>query len=264
MLNYTDSRLTLTVDPTAAAVTSLCLDGVERLVAPSPLFCVQLRDADGNAIVLHAKDAQRCEQRTDGLRYSDFSMPAAHSVAVDVRFTAEDGEMAVWVSVTPGADALAPEWVDVLPLTLPTLADNTPAGGRILFPYNEGVLVSNIELRQSSIFPSMAPEYPSSGSYPVFPNMVGSQLLAYLWEDCGLYLATHDATRAPKGIDFYPENGGVTLRFRMFCGCDIGESYQMPAPLTIARCNGRWESAAERYRAWFASSLPPRDRKSVV
>ena len=114
MLNYTDSRLTLTVDPTAAAVTSLCLDGVERLVAPSPLFCVRLRDADGNAIVLHAKDAQRCEQRTDGLRYSDFSMPAAHSVAVDVRFTAEDGEMAVWVSVTPGADALAPLWAKIL------------------------------------------------------------------------------------------------------------------------------------------------------
>jgi hypothetical protein len=220
-----------------------------------------LRDKAGDAILLHAKDARHCEQHADTLLYSDFSVPEAQNVAVTVRIAPNDGEAAVWVSVDPGSDALCPEWVDVLPLTLPPLVGTAPGGGRILFPYNEGVLVSDANQRQSDIFPSMEPEYPSLGSYAVFPNMISSQLLAYLWEDAGLYLAVHDATRAPKGIDFAPDGDGVTLRFRMFCGCRMGECYHMPAPLTLARCESRWEDAAERYRTWFGSHLPPRVAK---
>ena len=258
MMIYTFSHLTLRVDPQAAALTSLCLDGKERLVAPCPLFSARLRDADGAPVLLCAKDAGGCEITADGLIYRDFSVPGAQSVTATVRFSDADGACGVWVTLDPGSDALCPEWVDVLPLTLPTLAANALGGGRILFPYNEGVIVSDIAQRESEWCRSMQPEYPSSGAYPVFPNMVSSQLLAYLWEDDGLYLAVHDETRAPKGIDFYPEVGGVTLRFRLFCGCRMGQRYEMPAPLTLARCDGRWESAAERYRTWFADHLPPR------
>jgi hypothetical protein len=48
------------------------------------------------------------------------------------------------------------------------------------------------------------------------------------------------------------EAGGVALRFRLFCG---GEG-EMEYPLVLSCVEGRWESAAERYRRWFEEHLP--------
>ncbi|MBR5615787.1 MAG: hypothetical protein IKW66_03105, partial [Clostridia bacterium] len=138
---------------------------------------------------------------------------------------------------------------------MPKLEENG-GGGRILFPYNEGALVSNMETREESSFCHCEPEYPSRGSFAVFPNMVCSQMLAYLWGDFGLYMGAHDAARGVKGVDFYAVEDGVAMQFRLFCGVDFGQTYEPDFPVVWAVVDGNWESAAERYRRWFESALP--------
>lgn len=250
-------NLNLTVDFTKRTVTSLRLAGKERLGAPSPLFRIQLLDRAGAATQCSAYDAAACRETADGATYTDFV--AVPGLKVQVHLTNENGEAAWRIDVTPGDTDHLVEWVDFPLVTLPTLTENDPEnGGSILFPYNEGALVSNIELRENSHLRHMEPRYPSEGCFPVFPNMVCTQMLGYIWHDVGLYLGAHDPARGVKGIDFFPTHGGVTMQMRLFCGVTYGETYRQGYPIVWAAVDGSWESAAERYRSWFAENLPPR------
>lgn len=250
----------LTVDFAQKTVTSFVLAGKERLCAPSPLFRVQLLDRTGTPTIYSAYDAATCTETADGAVYTNFAdMPG---LTVQVHLTSENAEANWRIDVTPADTEHLVEWVDFPLITLPTLVENDPAkGGSVLFPYNEGALVSNIELRESSHLRHMEPRYPSEGCFPVFPNMVCTQMLGYIWSDVGLYMGAHDPARGVKGIDFFPENGGVTMQMRLFCGVSYGESYCQDYPIVWAAVEGSWESAAERYRSWFDENLPPRVHK---
>lgn len=253
-------NMSLTIDFETGTVTSLQIGGKERLAGSTPLFRVNLLDEKGTAREYTVYDAAECRRTEDGAVYTGFaSMPG---LEVQVHITAENGEAAWRVEVTPGSEDWLAEWVDFPLITLPELKENNPGGGSILFPYNEGALVSDLAKRESSHLRHMNPSYPSEGCYPVFPNMVCSQMLAYIWQDAGLYMGAHDEKRGVKGIDFYPgANGGVTMQMRLFCGVDAGERFCQNYPIIWSAVEGKWESAAERYRDWFAAALPSRAAK---
>ena len=240
-------NLSLVVDFAAGCITSLIVRGQERLVAKAPLFTIRLRDRAGEAKILSIADAKKCTETKTGALYTDFS---GANLSVEVFLTEEQGEAAWRISATPGNDGYFVEWVDFPPITLPKLAENNPqgTGGKILFPYNEGVLISDIDLREGMWMQHTDAEYPSLGCFTIFPNMVCSQMLAYLWEDAGLYVGAHDEKRSVKEIDFLKETDGVTLRMRLFCGTDFGQAFAMDYPIVFAATEGHWESAAERYR----------------
>lgn len=250
----------LSVDFQKGEIASLMIRGSERLGASSPLFCFCLRDREGKAYQFTAYDARACTKTGEGAIYTDFPV---NDVAVHV-YLREEGQEAAWrIAVTSVSANYFVEWVDVPLITLPKLEENNTCknGGSILFPYNEGALVSDIRCRERSWFHHSDAEYPSKGSYAVFPNMICSQMLAYLWKDAGLYIGAHDEERGVKEIDFYEENGGVTLRFRLFCGTDFGEDFTTEYPIIFAVTDGNWEAAAERYRQWFERALPPNVKK---
>ena len=247
-LNLKD--LTLSVNFQIGAITSLVICQRERLAARVPLFRARLRDEDGSAVMITAYDANTCVETEDGALYDGFSLA---DVSVRVTLRNEDGEAAWRIAITPKSNRYFVEWVEFPPITLPTLKENNRDGngGEILFPYNEGVLVSDINTHKYD-----KAEYPSKGSYCVFPNMVCSQMLAYLWEDAGLYIGAHDERRGVKDIDFIKEGDGVTLRFRLFCGTNFGEQFETDYSIIFSAIGGKWEAAAERYRKWFESTLP--------
>ena len=260
MLTMQLSNMVLTVDFAAGRITSLCIGGRERVCAPTPLFSLRLRDAQGTATVLCATDARVCSETEDGATYSDFGVS---DLSVRVHLANKQGSVA-WRADVQGLDAEHfVEWIDFPMVSLPALKENNPSGdgGQILLPYNEGALISNNDHREMTDFRHWEPEYPSLGCYPVFPNMICSQMMAYLWEDAGLYLGAHDAARGVKGISFYAENGGITMQMRLFCGVDFGQDYCMDYDIVWTAIDGRWESAAELYRAWFEQNLPPRVKK---
>ncbi|MBQ9151950.1 MAG: hypothetical protein IJX72_06845 [Clostridia bacterium] len=260
-------HMTLSVDFPGGQIRSLVIHGQERLCAPSPLFRLRLRDRAGDTAVFTAYDAGICRETADGAVYSNFRRACDGAVqeglSVRVFLTTEQGNAAWRVSVAVEDHAYFVEWVDFPLVTLPALSDNnkTGDGGQILYPYNEGVLISDAARRQMTDFRHFDSEYPSLGCYPMFPNMVCSQMQAYLWEDAGLYIGAHDPTRALKQIDFYEEAGGVTLLMRLYAGVDFGETFTMDYPIIWSAIDGRWESAAEIYRTWFSASLPSNVRK---
>ena len=95
-----------------------------------------------------------------------------------------------------------------------------------MFPYNEGALISDWNVRQETSFRYQDPDYPSKGSYMVFPNMMFAQMMSYLWEDAGVYMGANDERRCVKEIDFLDDGNGVEMRFRLFCGVGFEERYE--------------------------------------
>ncbi len=257
------NQMTLVVDFPKGQIHSLMIGGQERITCPAPLFRIRLRDRSGGAVLLTAYEAKISEKTSDGARYTNFENAEGADLTVQVYLTESEGR-AVWrIFVTPADDRWFVEWVDFPLVTLPALKDNHPEGkgGRILLPYNEGALISDLHAREQTDFRHYDPEYPSLGCYSLFPNMISSQMLAYLWKDVGLYLGAHDPSRGVKGIDFFGDGTGVTMQMRLFCGVDFGEPFDMNYPIVWAAVDHRWESAAEIYRRWFESSLPPQVKK---
>ncbi|MBE6586290.1 MAG: hypothetical protein E7645_07190 [Ruminococcaceae bacterium] len=261
------SRMSLSVDFGVGQITSLMMSGKERLAASTPLFRVRLRNRQGIPTVVASCHAKACRLTQSGAIYTCFdtaeSGPPLSSLTVEVQLVEKDGRAEWYVAIQPNHPDYFVEWIDFPLVTLPALKDHNTAGdgGSILLPYNEGVLVSDTTLRQTSGFGHTEPEYPSMGSYAIFPNMICSQMIAYLWDDIGLYIGAHDPDRAVKAIDFYDDRGGVTMQLRLFCGVDFGEAFATAYPIVWTAVDARWESAAELYRDWFASALPPRVQK---
>ena len=252
-------KLSLMADLAKGAITSLRINGKERLAAESALFRVQLCNAQGERILYSSLDASTCEENENSAVFSGFG---EKDVRVHVFLGAHNGETDFRIKATPASSEHFVEWVEFPSVTLPKPIDNDPvSGGKILFPYNEGALVSDMDCREESMFPYREPIYPSMGSYAMFPNMVCSQMLAYLWEDAGLYIGAHDDKRGVKDINFLKTENGVTLRFRLFTGVDFGESFVTDYPIVFSVTEGKWEAAAERYRNWFESSVPMHAKK---
>ncbi|MBQ3507632.1 MAG: hypothetical protein IJA91_03695 [Clostridia bacterium] len=254
---YTLNNMTLTVDFLAGHISSLILNGKERIASTTPLFRLRLRDRDGQTVHYSVLDAATCQETQTGAIYTNF--PAPHEGLTVQIFLAEEEGGAAWrMSVNPENRDVFVEWVDFPRLTLPALVEeNTDGnGGEILLPYNEGVLVSNNTTRAGTDFRFWDPEYPSIGCYSLFPNMVSSQMMAYIWEDAGLYLGAHDPRRGVKAIDFFGDSTGTTMQMRLFCGVDFGREFDMAYPIVWTATEGRWEAAADLYRAWFETCLP--------
>ena len=259
MVTYNFSGFSLGVDYENGSLNSLVIGQKERVVEKSELFRVCLRNRKGEKFVLSSLSAEHCQKTEDGAVYGGFF----EDVKVRVFLCNDNGEAQWRINVTNNTCDYFVEWVDFPLLTLPALKDNNPLGdgGKILYPYNEGAIVSDMDRRENSWFPYYEPEYPSLGAYSVFPNMVFAQMLAYLWEDVGLYIGAHDKKRGVKDINFHKTEKGVTLRFRLFCGVDFGENFVMDYPIVFAVTSGEWECCAQRYREWFEQNLPPKTVK---
>ena len=255
------NRMTLSVDFSAGHITSLTVNGVERVAATTPLFRVRLRDGAGQTYHYTAYEAgTRAETEKGGL-YCDFPAPF-EDLVVAVTLTEADGGINWGITVNPNTKDAFAEWVDFPRVTLPDLKrENPEAGGEILLPYNEGILISSHLERDCTDFRFWEPEYPSLGCYSLFPNMISSQMMAYLWKDAGLYMGFHDPARGVKALDFFRDGEGTTIQPRLFCGVDFGAVFTTDYPVVWKATDGRWESAAEIYRTWFEAHLPPRVSK---
>lgn len=253
------SKFSMKLDLENGTLSSLVLNNTERISEPSALFTIRLRDREGRPVIISSREAKNHTKTDDGAIYSGFEP----SISVRVSIKNENDEAAWRIFIKPDSSEYFIEWVDFPSINLPHLEENNTlgTGGKILFPYNEGALISDIDNREESFLRYTEPEYPSMGSYAIFPNMVCSQMLAYVWKDAGLYIGAHDKKRGVKDINFFKTDNGVTLRFRLFCGTDFGEVFNNDYPVIFSSTKGTWEASAERYRRWFESELPEGTKK---
>lgn len=258
MRRFVFDNLTVYVDFKAGCVKKLCLKGKNRLAGEAPLFRVCMRDIKGEPFEFTAFDAKKCAETKNGAVYG-FDNGASVTVSLDN----ENGSAAWRLNVRNVPDGRFVEWVEFGMAVLPKLRDNNEDGngGSVLFPYNEGVLVSDYSVRERTSFLHWPLEYPSYGSLAMFPNMGCSQMLAYLFDDAGLYFGAHDPERGLKGVDYFDVGSGIEMRFRIFSGAGFGEDYDPGFPVVWSGCGPSWEDAALIYRKFFEENLPAKARK---
>ena len=243
------------IDFQQAVVHALECGGQNILATPAPLFTVALRTRDGQLNCVKATDACQYVVKENTVTYSCF--PEVN-IGVTIRLCADKEALTFGIEISNYTDALI-EWIDCPVVDLKPLKKNGGVG-ELLFPYNEGALVDDLNKRPSWLSPRNI-EYPSMGSFCIFPNMLCSQFMAYLCEGHGLYMGAHDPTRGVKGLDYTPVDGNTRLHMRLYCGVDFGESWTCPFPIVWKFFKGSWEDAADIYRAWFEANLPRNAKK---
>ncbi len=240
----------LTLDAAGGAVSSLSVFGKEVLACRVPLFRLRFRDLGGEAISLESTDAKSCRLGDGFIEYSSFG-GALSEVLCKIFVTADDKEIKWGASVDGVSSEYALEYIELPRICLPKLIDNNKNGGKILFPYDEGILLTD-----ETLLPRYEPEFPMSGAYFIFPNKVCSQFISYHFDNFGLYIGAHDEKRAFKGVDFYPYGDGICMTMRLYSGVGYGDSFKTDYPIIWRVCGGEWMSAAEIYRDWFEKNLP--------
>lgn len=225
--------------------------GGENLICGNvPFFSVKMRKKDGSHRIITAFECEYLGENGNSRIYENADFTVKLSV-----IPTEKGLR--WrIAVDNRTDDLL-EWVELGSFGVcEKLAEEYGGKGAILFPYNEGCLVTDMRKRNNSPFPYIEPEYPSLGKYSVFPNMLSSQFIAYLTDGVGIYLGMHDEERTTKHIDFKSEENCIRVQSRCFCNVNYGESYEMPFDTETIFFVGEWQEACEIYRNWFENHLP--------
>ncbi len=249
MIRIVSKKIEALIDEKGGYLVSIKIGDRELCACESPIFVVRLRNLNGDSYKISSSDAKNVHVGDGFIDFCGFENDFS-SLCVRVIYTACEGiDWRVSVSYVPNNYAL--EWIELPKACLPRLRDNCPSGGSILFPYDEGILLTN-----ESLLPRYEPEFPSSGAYFTFPNKVCSQFLAYLFDDVGLYIGAHDSIRSLKGVDFYPYESGICLQMRLYSGTDFGSDFATDYHICWRACGADWRSACEIYRKWLEENLP--------
>lgn len=216
------------------------------------LFAVKLRRRDGSGRVLIVEDCNFVGFDGSTAIYTNADV----DVAVHFALSNDNAALLLRIDVINKTDLLV-EWVELMSVCVGgKLREEQGGTGAIVYPFNEGGLVTNMAYRESMPYRYDEPQYPSKSGYSIFPNMICSQFLAYVSENCGLYLGMHDAERTTKHIDFRYYNDDIKLQMRTFCNVDYGQNYAMPFDCVMQPFVGDWQDACEIYRKWFEQNLP--------
>lgn len=224
-------------------------------VQPS-LFAARFIDENGEMVKYSADDCHSVKvKEIDGgyaIEYSGFDKG-------DMRF-----EIKIMYDETPFIrfrarveSALQLEWIEFPRVSVPDTFADKSGSRKILWPYNEGVIVDNITEREGEMFRHREPEYPSEGSYAMCPGMVSTPLLAVTSDNGGVYFAAHDSKDNTKAVDFYRTDDGIGLQMRLYPGIN-GGVYETDYDTVLGVFEGDWHDGAEIYRRWFEKYKSPR------
>ena len=249
----------INLDLERGKISSFCYKNVEICAKESPIFAVRLIKRGGETLDLTSLEAKKvdiCEELKT-VTYSNFD----EDISVTIKFSQSERGIGVSVSVKNDTDKIV-EHVEIMPIVLKPFVKNGGIG-KMLFPYNEGVLIDDDNLRAPCHLQHQEPNYPSQGSFAMFPNMVQSQFLAYLFEGYGLYIGAHDETRAPKEIDFYSidEEKNIKVEIRLYSGKGYGEEFSSGYEMVYEFFDGNWYDGANLYKDWFYANLPKNLKK---
>lgn len=253
---YFEENRRITVDFKQAVITSMMAGEQELITGEVPFFAMKLRDRKGNSRIISGSETTFVELVGQKAHY-------VHDEAEVWIELKEENNALLWrVYINNKTEDLL-EWAEVMSLGVHgKLRDEEDGIGEIVFPYNEGALVTDMNKRNTNPFPYIEPEYPSLGKYAIFPNMICSQFLAYIAEGQGIYLGMHDEERTTKHIDFRSVDDCIKLQMRTYCDVNYGEDYEMPFDGVLQFFQGEWQDACEIYRKWFYEHLP-KDLKKI-
>lgn len=153
------------------------------------------------------------------------------------------------INITNKTNSLI-EWMEYPGISLEDDLDGSK-NSQMLWLFNEGALVS---YNKDKMWPYEEPCYPSYGSFGIYPNMIQSQFMAYLFNNGGLYIGCHDVNYNVKQLDFYHKDERIKLQLRFYSGVNYGESFSVDFNTVLRFFSGEWQDACEIYRRWFKSN----------
>ena len=236
-------------------IREISYQGIQISAKSADIFSLRLLDKEGQ-IVDYPSSLAKKVTILDGnplkVVYADFP----EAVQVTMQLTEETMGFAVRFAVENNTDKIV-EHIEACPIIVKPFVKNGGIG-KMLFPYNEGALVEDDNLRAPSHLGHLEPTYPTVTSCGLFPDMVCSQFLAYLFEGHGLYIGAHDEKRAPKEIDYYAidQEKNIKIEIRLYSGKGYGEDFVMDYDMVYRFFDGEWQDGADIYKQWFYEHLP--------
>ena len=252
MFSYKNEYFSCKIDFQKGFIVSLTKKERELLAGEKlPLFEIALRDADGEQTRVNAFQAAYCTVESDDTEVR-VVYGGLDGLTVTVYLTLDKNLSSLhWRIDIDNPTSRLIEWIDYPQVCVKNCLRYKGGDGQILWPYNEGVLVDDMALREASMLRYREPEYPSLGLFGMYPNMVQSQFLAFLFGNGGLYVGAHDPAFGVKNIDFRLCGDGIKLQLRTYACCPAGEPYVMNCEVVYRLFDGDWHDGAEIYRKWF-------------
>ena len=214
------------------------------------LFTVKIRDRQGATRLVDATSCKFLRYENGVAKYSNEYFNA------EVEFNRCVEGLCLRVNLTNKTDDLF-EWVEIAPiLVYNKLKDEDGGRGEIVYPYNEGCIVTDMAYRESMPFRYVEPDYPSKNTFSIFPNMIFAQFISYITNGVGVYMGMHDQERTTKHIDFCYCGDGIKIFLRTYCNANYGEDYKMPFDFVLKTFEGKWQKAGDIYYDWFKNNLP--------
>lgn len=237
------NNLSIALSDDLTRIKSLTLSGKELAGTQTPLFSIRLRDHAGTPLVVDASSAVIHASRDGGTSTIRFKFDTLDAVV-----SVSGGDSINWSLLVENHSDLAVEYIDFPSLSVSGKLRRNGGDAEIISPYNEGLLVDDQNMKRTM----NDPEYPSLGSYMMFPYMVFAQFMLYITGG-GLYMGIHDNDRAPKGLDFRCSDNMTDFRFRLFMGGGYGEDVRTPE-IIWKYFRGEWQDGADIYREWLKKS----------
>lgn len=244
-----EDKIKVAVDFENAAIKSICFDGVELIGGSAPLFFVKMRNDRGGRRIISATECKFCSCTNGEAFYTH------EDIDVTLRIKPRGKSLIFGIYIKNKTDELL-EWVQPVCFSVYGKLRDEGGRGEIIYPFNEGCLVTDMSKRMRMPFKYTEPEYPSLGKYSVFPNMICSQFLGYIAEGKGIYLGMHDEERTVKHIDFDYDGDNIKFVMRTFCDVDFGRDYKMPYDFVLSFFEGDYFDCFDIYREWFYRHLP--------
>jgi len=260
---------TLGLDETSGAIVSFVSGGVETIASAGrgrPLFALALLSKEGKQTVTTSAElgAPEIRRRSNGageevvLHFADGRIPRL-AVTVTVH-SAQDDPLSRWRLRVDNRTGQALEWVDFPYVVVPDNLAAGPGGPAIFWPGNEGCLVTDVDLRESSEVRYRPVTYPNAGRCGYYPGACQMQFMAYLAGQRGFYLGAHDPGHTTKEVEYHREHGGIRLILKTFTEAAVG-IWETGFDTVLGAVGGTWQDAAEIYRAWTEKAnprLPPK------
>jgi hypothetical protein len=224
---------------------SLCFSGAGHAlsslspgghIAPGKeLLRLWLRPPDGAPVMIPG--SAFASKKFDGAAFVFERHPRFPGLAARVEVRTSDG----FFYFRPSVSGL-PEswWLELLEAVNPV----TPANGKALVPFSEGMLCDSPA--EHDLSPDPAPGHLTN--YYRYPGLAQMQFLAFIAGDGGgLYFGAHDPEHSPKRVLFH---GRDRWEFILGVYCAAQGSYESPFEYAIGVFGGGWMGAAEIYRGW--------------
>ncbi len=226
----------------------------ENLLAEKqpPIFTVALLNSKGNQTRISSPQANNAKIKVQNATYCEIEFTDFENIdlRVTVKITLTENEQ-----LSFKADIESDLQLDWFELPGFSIKDTfgKKGNGSILYPYNEGALVTDIEFREANEFYYQEPSYPSRSVYSMYPGMLSSPFIGAMTDLGGIYLGAHDKEDNTLHIDFKPYEDGVKFIMRIYPGTE-GGNYSMEFDVVIALFEGDWHDCAEIYKKWFETN----------